>query len=99
MRIRIDWIYAHVHNSGKSTPIAWEMNPQNMVKELLDSGFRQAELGEKIGIKQFEVSRILSGRKKPDYELGKKIEQLHSQLPPNHRGSGINSANDNRTAG
>lgn len=43
-----------------------------------EKGLTQAQIGEAVGLKQYEISRIANGRKS-EYDKGKRIEKFYTQ--------------------
>jgi predicted transcriptional regulator len=52
------------------------MGVQEMVKILLEEGYRQVDLAIEVNTTQATVNRIFHGSM-PSYELGKRIENLY----------------------
>lgn len=58
------------------------MNWQQMVKDLLESGFTQVQLAEKLDCPQSTVSDLFTGKRgiRPSWDLGNAIIQAHDEL-------------------
>jgi len=55
------------------------MNIQDMLKELSDAGFSQAQIAGKVGTTQPTIHRATKGSD-VGYELGKAIEEFHRKV-------------------
>lgn len=53
------------------------MTLKDAIKELIDSGLTQGEIGEKVGLSQVAISQILLGKNKStNYEAGAELVRL-----------------------
>lgn len=59
------------------------MNPQALVKKLIDSGVTQEQLAEKTQTTQTTISRIYLGKTTdPRWSLGQRINEVARELRP-----------------
>jgi predicted transcriptional regulator len=53
------------------------MNLQEAIKELINSGMTQGQIGEKVGLTQVAISQIVLGKNKStNYEAGTELVRL-----------------------
>jgi len=69
-----------------------DLTPQEMIKNLFDSGLKQTEIADETGTSQANICRIARGQI-PRYDLGSAIKKLYlSQVTqPKRRKGHVNS--------